>query len=153
MSKVSDSDTRVVVRVLAVFLTLFYTAFYAITVIVSASFGEIASYSGREPFDYASSTFGVSSSAQLVGFVSYLIAFLCIEPILLFAVVKSTAKIWDYALTLVLVHFVLACAISGAPPVNWIWWVVFFAASAVAFVVGELACYRFRDLREIPLDH
>jgi predicted benzoate:H+ symporter BenE len=153
MSKITDGDSRVIVRKLLILFPLFYALFYLLAVIFAAIFGTITEFSGAEPFDYAWSSFGGDSGRALVGLLSTLVAFVIVEPLLLYFVVQSTTKAWDYTATLLFWHLVICFIVSRSAPVNWAWWIVVVIGSFVSWVIGELCCYFFRDLKEIPLDH
>ena len=64
-------------------------------------------------------------------------------------IVRSTLHVWDYAMTVPFIHFILTCIVTQACPSNWQWWVTTVLCTFVVTVVSELVCYFFIDLKEI----
>ena len=75
-----------------------------------------------------------------------------LSPVLVFFVVRTTSKTWDYGLTMTIVHIALCCAVSVTYPANWIWWVTIATSTMFLIVTGALLCYYLRDMREIRLE-
>ena len=72
---------------------------------------------------------------------------------IIFFIVQSTRKSWDYALTISFVHWIVCCVVQQAFPVGWVWWVPLAGGTIVVGGFGELLHYKLRDLREIDVDH
>ena len=70
---------------------------------------------------------------------------------LMYHVVASTQKSWDYAATLFMIHIVASSAVSGSFPTNWIWWVTITLATFTLSSLGEIINYR-REMQDIVMD-
>mmetsp|Transcript_24904 Transcript_24904/g.41014 ORF Transcript_24904/g.41014 Transcript_24904/m.41014 type:complete len:150 (-) Transcript_24904:215-664(-) len=148
MGKTSDDDTVVILKKLAIFVPCFYAFSYVLAGILIACFR--IPFSANIPFnhrDFNPSVVGL----PLVCWLCQILTF-AFGVVLIFYVVRSTRKAWDYAVTIGFLHWVLCCLVMVSFPTNWIWWVTIVIATFLLSTLGEFACYRLRDLREIVLE-
>eukprot|EP01111_Echinosteliopsis_oligospora_P009081 TRINITY_DN2599_c0_g1_i1.p1 TRINITY_DN2599_c0_g1~~TRINITY_DN2599_c0_g1_i1.p1 ORF type:complete len:149 (-),score=19.87 TRINITY_DN2599_c0_g1_i1:2-448(-) len=146
MGRIHDDSTKVILQNLGKLFFLWYTAYFALSFIFSASFG--IKIDGKLPFDH--NYFGFSVGHSLAAWLSMVVAFI-FEVFILYYVVQSTKNSWDYAVTLSFFHFVMTCIVKLSFPVNYIWWVTFIVGTILVCVAAELACYYLRDMRVIRL--
>ena len=64
-------------------------------------------------------------------------------------VCRSSRRAWDYSCTLCVVHWALTCAVSGACPDDWAWWVTMLALAAVDSSAAELGTHWLVDMKDI----
>ena len=155
---VSDDDTLVVLRKLAISLPSLYLSFYAVALValLAAFSGGIDDHTtawADMPFVHEPEKFGEASRLAACALASQLAVWVVVGPLLLYYVVDSTRKCWDYAATFAFVHFVLTCAMTQAFPTNYRWWLVTMLGGLWTSSVGEFATYRLKDMRDIELDH
>lgn len=72
---------------------------------------------------------------------------------IIFFIVRSTRKAWDYAVTITFFHTIVSCVVMGGFPTEWVWWVSIALCTVVMGGCGELSNYFCRDLRDIDVDH
>lgn len=152
MGKKVDDDTSVILRKLAIILPAFYAIYYVVAVILFAAFSggcgnEYCKYE-MLPFYFDETRFkpGGRRLAFLV-WLSQVLTFVASTG-LMYHVVASTSKSWDYACTLGFCHVILSCAVNAAFPTNWIWWVTLILSTFGLSSLGEFANY-YRDMKDI----
>eukprot|EP00002_Diphylleia_rotans_P012172 TRINITY_DN2380_c0_g1_i1.p1 TRINITY_DN2380_c0_g1~~TRINITY_DN2380_c0_g1_i1.p1 ORF type:complete len:149 (-),score=35.99 TRINITY_DN2380_c0_g1_i1:249-695(-) len=148
MGHVSDDDTRVILKKLAMIFPSFYLINFVVSFILCAAFG--IDIDGSMPFDFEH--FGFGNNLEIATWLTLTITFLLASG-LLFFIVQSTGKSWDYACTIAIIHFAISCIVMDAFPTNWVWWVTVIISTFILSSLGELTCYYLRDMKEIPLDH
>ena len=72
---------------------------------------------------------------------------------IVYFIVQSTRKAWDYAVTISIWHLIISCIVMQSFPTGWVWWVSTVLGTIVMGGLGELANYFCRDLRDIDVDH
>jgi len=102
MGKVSDDDTKTILKNLGILAVLFYALFYIFSAIFTA--GLDVKFNGTLPFDW--DEFGFDNHHKLAAWLSFVVTFLA-EVFVLFFIVKSTKNSWDYAITISFLHFIM----------------------------------------------
>lgn len=207
MGKVSDDDTAVVLKKLALCFPMFYALYYGSAALMCAILGlfDTPKVFAKMPFaleafeDFSmandvtkgarphaappsrappppSSSFANELSLTVGGLPAAIVGYH--EPInaysrsrffaaaffsmamtyvlsigIIFFIVQSTRKSWDYAVTISFVHWIVCCVVQQSFPTGWVWWVTLVVGTIVVGGFGELFHYKFRDLREIDVDH
>jgi hypothetical protein len=161
MGKLSDDDTRVVLRKLAFCLPLFYVLYFAVAAAAMACFGlwdssllgSPAKQWARLPFDISQAhDFSFSNKLHAAAWLALVFTYV-LGLSIMYWVVRSTRKSWDYATTISFAHLIVCIAVTQAFPDSWVWWVTLVVATAFLGGAGELTNYKCRDLRDIELDH
>lgn len=70
---------------------------------------------------------------------------------LMYFVVASTSRSWDYACTLAFLHVVVTCAVNSDFPTNWVWWVTLVLSTFTLSSLGEITNY-MRDMKDIVVN-
>ena len=70
---------------------------------------------------------------------------------LMYFIVASTSRSWDYACTLAILHLVVTSAVSGEFPTNWVWWVTMTLCTFTLSSLGEITNYA-RDMKDIVVE-
>lgn len=103
--------------------------------ILSAAFG--TDIDGKEPFDIEGCDW-TTDRGKVIGISTLLCFVLMIVPSI-FVVREGASKVydrvWDFALTIVLLHIILSCAIGGAPA-NGQWWGTLIGGVSILIVGG-----------------
>ncbi|KNC55666.1 uncharacterized protein AMSG_01936 [Thecamonas trahens ATCC 50062] len=136
MGKVSDNESRVIARRLAMFIPSFYLLFYVVAGVFIMAYD--LDYCGTLPFEHAK--FADGSDRGQAALATTTLAFL-LAPLLMVTIVKSSSNAWDYVVTVALLHVVLAAAVSASWPSNWRWWATVASMTLVLAVVSELINY------------
>lgn len=160
MGNIKDKESRVIVRKLLFCFPLFEAIYFAVAAVFFAAFGLFDSEDpgkifAKIPYDIflrGDVSFSFHNDCHLVAWLSLVTTYLLGVGII-FWIVRSTAMAWDYTVTLSVFHMITCCIVSGAFPTNWVWWASTTASTCAMAVLGELSCYKLRDLKEIDLDH
>merc|ERR1719231_1835518 len=157
MGKVSDDDTVVVLKKLAICFPAYYLLYYISAAIYCGALGifsldtlpgyTVGEYYGKLPFNFKlfeDFDFGnkLAAAAWLSMVTTYVLGVLII-----FFIVQSTRKSWDYTVTLTFWHFLISLAVIQGFPVGWVWWVTIVLSTVLMAGAGELLCYFCRDLK------
>ncbi|KAJ7373866.1 hypothetical protein OS493_009188 [Desmophyllum pertusum] len=126
-------DTRVICCNLCIVLPLFFIVYYMAASLLSGAF-KISDFDGKTPFDFKNCC-SIKDNKNLVTLLSMLLTYIITTVIIIIFLRK---KVWDYAITLGLVHLVLSCAVMQAFPTNWEWWIAFLSSVLFMAVLGEL---------------
>ncbi|XP_014039641.1 transmembrane protein 244 isoform X2 [Salmo salar] len=113
------ADTRTVLVHLLLWLVIFYSLHY---MIVSVCFGafRLDHFDGLIPFDFKTEPTNLESNSKyLVNLLSMELTYFC--SVLLFAAVVRR-WVWDYALTVTLLHVLLTSLVMLEFPLVWQWW-------------------------------
>ena len=86
----------------------------------------------------------------LVAWLSQVSVFL-LSTSLMYYIVASTSKSWDYACTLAILHALVTCCVNADFPTNWVWWVTLSLCTFTLSSLGEITNYA-RDMRDIVVD-
>jgi len=95
---------------------------------------KINDFDGKTPFDFKNCC-GVNDDKNLVTLLSLLLTYIIATVIYMIFLRK---RIWDYAITVGLVHLAVSCAVMQAFPTNWDWWIAFLSSVLFMAVFGEL---------------
>ncbi|KAM4795784.1 putative transmembrane protein 244 [Rhinophrynus dorsalis] len=96
---------------------IFYTVFYMICSVCAGAM-RIEDFDWKIPFDHKRQP-SISSTEYLVNLVS--LGITCILSGVLFVpIVRSW--VWDYALTVTMLHVCMCCIVTSEFPVLWQWW-------------------------------
>ncbi|KAL9980844.1 hypothetical protein ACROYT_G009482 [Oculina patagonica] len=126
-------DTRVICCNLSIALPLFFLVYYMTAALLSGAF-KIIDFDGKTPFDFKNCC-RTDDSKNLVTLLSLLLTYIITTVIFIIFLRK---KVWDYAITIGLVHLLLSCAVMQAFPTNWEWWIAFLSSVLFMAVFGEL---------------
>ncbi len=154
MGKKSDDDTRVILKNLAIIVPAFYAIYFAVAAILAAAFeldcDNAACRYHLLPFYTKLDAFRPEGADQaLVAWLAQVLTFL-LSASLMYFVVRSTARSWDYACTLLVVHTVVTTAVDGTFPTNWVWWVTALMSTFALSSLGEISNY-WRDMKDIQV--
>ena len=61
---------------------------------------------------------------------------------------RTTKIAWDYVCSVLILHWVVVCIVSGVPA-TWQWWVTQVVLAPFLSLAAFFMCYKLRDLREI----
>ena len=157
MGKKSDDDTAVILKKLGIICPSFYAVYYVVVVVLALAFGlecddkDSCRYY-RLPFYFDEDDFRPEGAdLALVAWLGQVVVFL-LSTALMYYVVASTAKSWDYACTLAFLHLVVSCAVNASFPTNWVWWVTLALSTFTLSSLGEITCYA-RDMKDIVVEH
>eukprot|EP00164_Ancoracysta_twista_P002132 GFYU01002815.1.p1 GENE.GFYU01002815.1~~GFYU01002815.1.p1 ORF type:complete len:151 (+),score=39.88 GFYU01002815.1:128-580(+) len=145
MSKKSDDDTATILKKLGILIPLFYVILFILAAILSAAYD--FDFDANLPFEYdkidpTGNDYEIAAWLNL--FLGYMMLIL-----LVFFIVKSTRKSWDYVTTVTIIHFGISCAVIQESPENWIYWLTIVLLTIFVSTVSELATYFLRDLKDI----
>ena len=155
MGKASDDETAVILRKLGIICPAFYAIYFAVVVLLALAFNldcnndQCRYY--RLPFYFKMEDFRPEGNDQaLVAWLSQVIVFL-LSTLLMYYIVASTSRSWDYACTLAFFHVVVTCAVNADFPTNWVWWVTLVLSTFTLSSLGEITNYA-RDMKDIVVD-
>ncbi|XP_051880875.1 transmembrane protein 244 [Pristis pectinata] len=115
--KFKATDTKTILLQLLLCLTIFYAVYYIMGIIFFGAF-RLETYDEFMPFDFKTEP-SYSSSKYKVNLVSMeLTYFVC--GLLFAGVIKEW--IWDYAITVTLIHVTVTSTIMAEFPLVWQWW-------------------------------
>jgi len=130
-----QEELNATLKKLAMWFPVWYGLFYAVTMILCATF----SYSpdGKEPFD-ANACDWTSDRGKVI-FISTIVTFtvMLIPAVFIIGEGKSKVydRVWDFTATTMLVHLILSAAISGG--VNrGEWWLSFVLGGLILSIAG-----------------
>ncbi|XP_062926759.1 transmembrane protein 244 [Mobula hypostoma] len=131
--KFKATDTKTVLLQLLLCLTIFYAVYYVIGIIFFGAF-RLETYDEFMPFDFKTEP-SYSSSEYKVNLISMeLTYFVC--GLLFAGVVKEW--IWDYAITVTLIHVAVTSTIMAEFPLVWQWWLALGCALLIMICSGQL---------------
>ena len=61
------------------------------------------------------------------------------QSVLIPTVCDAGCQVWDYVVSITVLHLGLSCLVSLSFPTQWVWWVTIGAATLVLCIAGELA--------------
>ncbi|XP_072572316.1 putative transmembrane protein 244 [Paramormyrops kingsleyae] len=130
------ADTKTVVLHLILCLVIFYTLYYMIGSICFGAF-RLENFDGLIPFDFKVNP-TESNSRYLVNLLSMELTFLS-SGLLFAAVVRRW--VWDYALTVTLLHVLLTSVVMLEFPLVWQWWLALGSGLFLMICNGQLIAY------------
>ncbi|XP_041068873.1 transmembrane protein 244-like isoform X2 [Carcharodon carcharias] len=111
------AGTKTVLLNLLQCLLVFYALYYMIGSIFFGAF-RLDSFDGLIPFDFKTQA-AHSSSKYLVNLLSMELTYFT-SGLLFAAIVKKW--VWDYSITVTLIHIILSSAVMAEFPLAWQWW-------------------------------
>lgn len=129
-------DSKTVFFNLLLCLLIFYCLFYMIGSVCFGAF-RLNKFDGLIPFDFKSEP-NESNSNYLVNLVSLELTYFC-SGILFAAVVKR--RVWDYALTVTLLHVLITSLVMMEFPLVWQWWLALGCGLFLMICNGQLIAY------------
>lgn len=151
-----DDETVVILRKLGIICPAFYAIYFVVVVLLALAF-DLACDSDecryyRLPFYYKMEEFRPEGTDQaLVAWLSQVLVFL-LSTSLMYYIVASTSRSWDYACTLAFLHAVVTIAVNGDFPTNWVWWITLVLSTFTLSSLGEITNYA-RDMKDIVTDY
>ncbi|GAX79648.1 hypothetical protein CEUSTIGMA_g7089.t1 [Chlamydomonas eustigma] len=153
MATKQDQESRTILKKLSIFLVLFYSIYYILSIVLVGGFHVNWQQLGRFPFRINQFEFNPAAGGDALGaWLAMVLTFTC-SLALTYLVVKATRKAWDYVVTTSLFHFVICCIVNQAFPVNWIWWLTLILCNVILSLAAEITNYYLVDMRDIQLDH
>ncbi|XP_061109214.1 putative transmembrane protein 244 isoform X1 [Conger conger] len=134
--KVKAADSKTVLLRLGLCVLIFYTLYYMVASVCFGAF-RLQHFDGLIPFDFRTEP-TESSAKYLVNLLSMELTFFC-SGLLFAAVVQRW--VWDYALTVTLVHVLLTCAVMQEFPVIWQWWLALGSGLFLMICNGQLIAH------------
>eukprot|EP01137_Pigoraptor_chileana_P013296 Opistho-2@66625 len=148
MGSVRDLESRVIALKLLYLIPSFYAIYFILSAVLCGAFR--LDFDGRMPFDF--DNFGFGSRRETATWLCMVLTQL-LTIALLFVIVRNTGQMWDFVLTLTVLHFTISCIVMQDFPTNWIWWVTIGVSTILVIVFSSLANHYGRDVREIGLDN
>merc|ERR1711907_60114 len=131
-------------RKLLIFSLIFYALLYTLCLALSAALD--SDIDGKEPFDSDACDW-TTDRGKAIG-ISTLASFLLMSLASVVVVregdLKVYDRVWDFTITLVVLHIILSAAIGGAPT-NGQWWGTVIGGGLMLVVFGYLACSCYWD--------
>ncbi|KAJ8373215.1 hypothetical protein AAFF_G00267070 [Aldrovandia affinis] len=134
--KAKVTDTKTILLRLGLCLVIFYTLYFMIGSVCFGAF-RLEDFDGLIPFDFRTEP-TESSTKYLVNLLSMELTFFC-SGVLFAAVVKRC--VWDYGLTVTLVHVLLTSTVMREFPLMWQWWLVLCSGLFLMVCNGQLIAH------------
>uniref|UniRef100_A0AAX7SLY6 Transmembrane protein 244 n=1 Tax=Astatotilapia calliptera TaxID=8154 RepID=A0AAX7SLY6_ASTCA len=129
-------DSKTVLLNLLLCLLIFYSLFYMIGSVCFGAF-RLDHFDGLIPFDFKTEP-TESNSKYLVNLLSLELTYFC-SGLLFAAVVRR--RVWDYALTVTLVHVMITSLVMLEFPTVWQWWLALGSGLFLMICNGQLIAY------------
>ncbi|MEQ2290216.1 hypothetical protein AMECASPLE_001174 [Ameca splendens] len=129
-------DSKTVLSNLLLCLLIFYSLFYMIGSVCFGAF-RLDRFDGLIPFDFKTEP-AESNSKYLVNLLSLELTYFC-SGILFAAVVRR--RVWDYALTVTLLHVIITSLVMLEFPTVWQWWLALGSGLFLMICNGQLIAY------------
>ncbi|XP_057313660.1 transmembrane protein 244-like [Hydractinia symbiolongicarpus] len=129
------SNSKVIAATLLVFTGIFYVMFYCMASLASGSFS-LKPFNKRMPFDFNQCCFTTPAK--------HAHSFAMITTFLLSCVIfmlQLKEKLWDYVLSLIIIHVLVSSIVMQEFPRNWEWWTLLVSSGGVSILVGESFIY------------
>ncbi|KAK6474540.1 transmembrane protein 244-like [Huso huso] len=130
------ADTKTVILHLLLCLAIFYTLYYMIGSVCFGAF-KLDHFDRLIPFEFKTEP-SESNSKYLVNLLSMQLTYFS-SGLLFAAVVKRW--VWDYAITVTLVHVGLTSAVMLEFPLVWQWWLALGNGLFLMICNGQLIAY------------
>ncbi|KAL8584601.1 hypothetical protein ACOMHN_002331 [Nucella lapillus] len=123
----------------------FYAVYYTISSLTFALY-RLDRFDGKIPFDFETWVYlpdccNTLSATETVNFISMEVSF-AVSGLIFGVMVRE--RVWDYALTVTVVHTALSCLVMLKFPLNWSWWVCCALALLLMITIGELVGFVVR---------
>ncbi|XP_024124055.1 transmembrane protein 244 isoform X1 [Oryzias melastigma] len=129
-------DSKTVLFNLLLCLLIFYSLFYMIGSVCFGAF-RLNHFDGLIPFDFKTEP-ADSNSKYLVNLLSLELTYFC-SGLFFAAVVKK--QVWDYALTVTLLHIIITSLVMLEVPMVWQWWLALGSGLFLMICNGQLISY------------
>ncbi|KAM8870859.1 putative transmembrane protein 244 isoform 1-T2 [Spinachia spinachia] len=129
-------DSKTVLSNLLLCLVIFYSLFYMIGSVCFGAF-RLDHFDGLIPFDFKTKL-AESNSKYLVNLLSLELTYFC-SGLFFAAVVKR--RVWDYALTVTLLHVMITSLVMWEFPTVWQWWLALGSGLFLMICNGQLIAY------------
>ncbi|XP_020902202.1 transmembrane protein 244 [Exaiptasia diaphana] len=127
------SGTRLICFNLWVALVIFYFVFYMFSSVLVGAF-KIQTFDGKIPFDFKNCC--VDNDQDIVNLLALVLTYVVSTGIFLIFIRQ---RIWDYAITISLIHLGISCAVMQDFPTNWHWWLAYGLSVLFMIVIGQIA--------------
>ncbi|XP_072405790.1 putative transmembrane protein 244 isoform X1 [Chiloscyllium punctatum] len=145
--KFKVTDTKTVLLQLLICLMTFYAAYYIIGSIFFGVF-RLETYDVLIPFDFKTEP-SCPNSKYMVNLISMEMTYFVCG--LLFAGVVEEC-VWDYAITVTLIHIAVTSIVMAEFPLVWHWWLALGCALTIMICSGHLLVhFAFQDNLIYPL--
>ncbi|KAM9782823.1 putative transmembrane protein 244 [Neosynchiropus ocellatus] len=129
-------ESKIVLLNLLLCLLIFYCLFYMIGSVCFGVF-RLDKFDGLIPFDFKTKLVD-SNSKYLVNLLSLELTFF-FSGLLFAAVVKK--QVWDYAITVTLLHVLITSLVMFEFPMEWQWWLALGSGLFLMICNGQLIAY------------
>nr|XP_020462868.1 transmembrane protein 244-like isoform X2 [Monopterus albus] len=129
-------DSKTVLFNLLLCVVIFYSLFYMIGSVCFGAF-RLDHFDGLIPFDFKTEP-AESNSKYLVNLLSLELTYFC-SGLLFAAVVRR--RVWDYALTVTLLHVMITSLVMLEFPMVWQWWLALGSGLFLMICNGQLIAY------------
>ncbi|XP_066484615.1 putative transmembrane protein 244 [Tiliqua scincoides] len=139
--KIKIAETKIVLRNLLLCVIIFYSVYYVVLCICFIAFS-LQMLDGLAPFDFKTNPSWIDPN-YLVLLVSLEITYLIAG--LLFALVVEE-WVWDYAITVTIIHVTITSAVMSEFPLMLHWWAA-LGSGLISMICGgqSLAYYLYKD--------
>ncbi|XP_060703364.1 putative transmembrane protein 244 isoform X1 [Hemiscyllium ocellatum] len=134
--KSKTAGTKIVLLNLLQCLLVFYTLYYMIGSVCFGAF-RLNSFDGLIPFDFKTQA-AKSNSKYLVNLLSMELTYFT-SGILFAIIVKKW--VWDYSITVTLIHVILSSAVMTEFPLVWQWWLALGGGLLMMICNGQLVAH------------
>ncbi|XP_038655737.1 transmembrane protein 244 isoform X3 [Scyliorhinus canicula] len=145
--KFKVTDTKTVLLQLLICLMTFYAVYYITGSMLFGAF-RLETYDALIPFDFKTGA-SFASSKYIVNLVSMEMTYF-VSGLLFAGVVKDW--VWDYAITVTLIHIAVTSTVMAEFPLVWHWWLALGGALLIMICSGHLLVhFAFQDNLIYPL--
>ncbi|KAK3744967.1 hypothetical protein QZH41_008493 [Actinostola sp. cb2023] len=138
------TGTRLICFNLVVALVIFYFVFYMFASVLVGAF-RIQTFDGKIPFDFKSCC--VETHQNIVNLLALVLTYMVSTGIFLIFIRQ---RIWDYAITISIIHLGVSCAVMQDFPSNWHWWLAYGLSVLFMIVLGQIGlCCCCKEKTEI----
>ncbi|XP_054850556.1 transmembrane protein 244 [Eublepharis macularius] len=139
--KIEIAETKVILLNLLICVIIFYSVYYVVLCICFTAF-RLQMLDGLAPFDFKTNPSWLNPN-YLVLLVSLEITYF-MSALLFVLVVEEW--VWDYAITVTVIHIAITTAVKSEFPMMLHWWVALGSGLISMICVGQsLAYYLFKD--------
>ncbi|XP_013413246.1 transmembrane protein 244 [Lingula anatina] len=133
-------------------ILVFYGVYYMVSTICFGAF-KLPAFDPKSPFDFQTwiqleKCCAFYTKREMANFISMEATFF----ISTFGyAIFIHSRMWDYALTTLVLHFELSCLVMLNFPLNWSWWVCIVSGALLMTCFGEMICYcrRHREQNKV----
>ncbi|XP_033644754.1 transmembrane protein 244-like [Asterias rubens] len=140
LPRMDYASSSAVIFWLLMTLISFYCVFYVIASLVHGIF-KLKNFDGTIPFHYKSyeAIFTNSTKWESQPFISDFIALECTYFFSTFVfLVFLRDRLWDFAITVTIIHCAITCAVNVSFPLVWEWWICILSGLVITIAFGQL---------------